>query len=299
MSDQNQFDQIKQKLLHFWAVFLAACGRLWVNVKKYAKQAAEFTGRNAKVLGQKLAVLWSKLKAKASELMGRIGEWLGAILERIRQAWAARTAKSKAEPEVRKLPETDQADENAADETAEAEATETAAEPEAETREAAGVDAETAEAAEVPAAAESAEDGEMTAGTDTRSAKTENNGGRFPAWFVKTCAVLVIIGKAAKFVLMWLWKLRRILMAIPVLWIAIKYAVENMNRLPESVGLDIQSSGEFARMISREQAVFWPLGITIFCLVLMFCAKKPMLPWVISIFSLVLPVLIWLTNFYA
>lgn len=51
-------------------------------------------------------------------------------------------------------------------------------------------------------------------------------------------------------------------------------------------------------MVTRNYAVFGPLGVTIFCLILMFCSRKPLFPWVVSIFTLVLPVLIWLTNVY-
>lgn len=115
----------------------------------------------------------------------------------------------------------------------------------------------------------------------------------------KTGAVLTRIGGYIGMVIKWIWKLRALLMSIPVVWAAIKLAMDNMDRLPEQVGLDIQSTGEFARMVSRTDAVCWPLGITMFCVVLTLVSKKPLLPWVISIFTLVLPLLIWITNFYA
>ena len=80
---------------------------------------------------------------------------------------------------------------------------------------------------------------------------------------------------------------------------AIKLAIANANRLPDMVGMDIQASGEFARMVTRQQAVLGPLGLTAFCLVLVLCSKKPLLPWLISAFTLILPILIWMTNYYA
>lgn len=91
-------------------------------------------------------------------------------------------------------------------------------------------------------------------------------------------------------------RLRKIFMAIPVVWAALKIAALNMERLPELVGFNIQSSGEFAAMVSREYAVCGPLGVTAFCLLLMFCSRKTVYPWIVSIFSLVLPFLIYYTN---
>ena len=109
--------------------------------------------------------------------------------------------------------------------------------------------------------------------------------------FQKTGNVLGRIG-------FWIWRLRKALMAIPVVYAAVRLAIENMNRLPESVGLNLQETGEFALMVTRNYAVFGPLGVTLFCLILMACSRKPLFPWIVSIFTLVLPVLIWLTNVY-
>ena len=96
----------------------------------------------------------------------------------------------------------------------------------------------------------------------------------------------------------WIFRLRRIFMAIPVVVLAIRIASENMERLPEYVGLNLQSNGEFAMMVTRNYAVFGPLCVTGFCLLLMFCSRKTLFPWIISIFTLVLPYLIYLTNLY-
>lgn len=96
----------------------------------------------------------------------------------------------------------------------------------------------------------------------------------------------------------WLYRLRRVFMAIPVILAALKIASMNLQQLPEQVGLNLQSTGEFAQMVSREYAVYGPLGVTALCLLLMFFSRKPMYPWLISIFTLVLPLLIYLTNIY-
>lgn len=95
-----------------------------------------------------------------------------------------------------------------------------------------------------------------------------------------------------------LFRIRSVFLAIPVLTGAISMAVHNYNVLPEQVGLSLQSSGEYAQLISKNIAVFGPLVITMACLLLMFCSRKVLYPWLISLFSLVLPVLIWLTYIF-
>jgi hypothetical protein len=88
-------------------------------------------------------------------------------------------------------------------------------------------------------------------------------------------------------------------MAAPVVYGAIVLAIRNSRELPESVGLNLQSNGEFALLVTRNYAVFGPLLVTAFCLLLMFCSKKAWYPWIISIFTLVIPLLIYVTNVYA
>ncbi len=95
-----------------------------------------------------------------------------------------------------------------------------------------------------------------------------------------------------------LFRLRKIVMAVPVVYAALKLASYNRANLPEQVGINLQSSGEFAQMISRDMAIMGPLGLTAACLLLMLCSRKAMYPWAISIFTLALPLLILLTNLY-
>ena len=106
------------------------------------------------------------------------------------------------------------------------------------------------------------------------------------------------IGEVIGQICRWIYRLRKLIMAIPVIYLAIRSAVANMERLPEYVGLNLQSSGEFAMMVTRGYAVFGPLCVTAFCLLLMFCSRKTLFPWIISIFTLALPYLIYLTNLY-
>ena len=96
-----------------------------------------------------------------------------------------------------------------------------------------------------------------------------------------------------------IFKLRKVFLAIPVVILAIRIAALNLQRLPEAVGINMQSTGEFALMVTRNYAVYGPLGITFFCLILMFFSRKIIYPWVISMFSLVLPYLLYFTNLYS
>lgn len=96
----------------------------------------------------------------------------------------------------------------------------------------------------------------------------------------------------------WIFRLRKIAMAAPVVYAAIRLAIYNMQNLPEQVGLNLQATGEYAQMIDRNMAVYGPLAVTGACLLLMFCSRRALHPWVISIFTLVLPLLILVTNIY-
>lgn len=106
------------------------------------------------------------------------------------------------------------------------------------------------------------------------------------------------INQVINFIGVWLFRLRKFAMAAPVVYYALKLAAYNTEHLPEQVGLNLQANGEFAQTIARSLAVSGPLGLTAACLFLMFCSKKAMYPWAISIFTLALPLLLLLSNTY-
>ena len=95
-----------------------------------------------------------------------------------------------------------------------------------------------------------------------------------------------------------LYKLRKVFMAAPVVYYAIKITRYNSVNLPKVVGINLQANGAFAQTITRQLAVMGPLGVTAACLLLMFLSRKAMYPWAISIFSLALPLLLLLSNRY-
>ena len=104
--------------------------------------------------------------------------------------------------------------------------------------------------------------------------------------------------KVINFIGVWLFRLRKPVMAFPVAYYALKIAQYNKLHLPEEVGINLQSTGEFAQMINRDIAVLGPLALTGACLLLMFCSRKAMYSWAISIFTLALPLLLLFTNVY-
>lgn len=93
-------------------------------------------------------------------------------------------------------------------------------------------------------------------------------------------------------------KLYKLVLAAPVVYAAVVLAMQNMSRLPEQVGLNLQTDGTFALQMSRELAVLCPMAITALCLLMMFCSKRVLTPWVVSVVSLIIPVVIWIINVF-
>ena len=96
----------------------------------------------------------------------------------------------------------------------------------------------------------------------------------------------------------WIWAGRKILLSIPVLWLMLYFARLNWNVLPELVGLNLQTTGEYAQYISKDLAVYGPMGVTGGCLAMMFLSRKTVYPWMICMFSMLLPLLILVTNIF-
>lgn len=107
----------------------------------------------------------------------------------------------------------------------------------------------------------------------------------------KTGKVFSGIGK-------WIFRLRALILAIPVLIAALRLARVNYELLPEMVGLNIQSTGEFSLMVTKEVAVYGPLVVTLGCLLMVLLSRKTLYPWLISVFTLILPILILVTNHF-
>lgn len=96
----------------------------------------------------------------------------------------------------------------------------------------------------------------------------------------------------------WIWRFRKVLFAIPVVYLALYFARLNWNVLPDLVGLNLQTNGEYAQYMSKEMAVWGPLGVTGGCLAMMFLSRKTVYPWMICMFSMLLPLLILVSNIF-
>lgn len=94
----------------------------------------------------------------------------------------------------------------------------------------------------------------------------------------------------------YVYKMRKIFLAVPVAWAAISLAIYNEASLPAIVGLDLQITGDFNLQIIRELAVLGPIVVTAVCLLLMFVSRRLLTPWLVSVFTLLLPIVIRLIN---
>ena len=113
-----------------------------------------------------------------------------------------------------------------------------------------------------------------------------------------TGSVYAKIKRIVGIFVMVIYRLRGVILGIPVIWHALKLAAYNREHLPEMVGIDLMSNGAFAMTISRELAVTGPLVVTIACLVLMLTSRKVLYPWTVSVFTLILPVVLLVSNIY-
>ena len=96
------------------------------------------------------------------------------------------------------------------------------------------------------------------------------------------------------YICQWIYKLRTVILAIPVVLAAIILALYNAANLPEKLQLYFPASANKEVMVKvvemgKGTAIFVPLLLTAFCLLMMFCSKKVLYPWIISVFTLVLP----------
>ena len=114
----------------------------------------------------------------------------------------------------------------------------------------------------------------------------------------KAAAFFAEVRKALRIVWRYIVRFRKGILAIPVALGAVYLAIQNMRKLPELVGLDLQTDGTFSLQLDRFSAVMGPLAITGLCLALMFCSKRTLTPWLVSVFSLTLPVLILVINIF-
>ena len=103
------------------------------------------------------------------------------------------------------------------------------------------------------------------------------------------------VGTVLQLTFKWAYKLRSLVLSIPVAVVALALAVRNLAQLPAQVSFQLL---EHQFVISKGIAVCMPAAITAVCLCMMLLSKKMLYPWLISVFSLVLPIALWFTYLF-
>ncbi len=114
--------------------------------------------------------------------------------------------------------------------------------------------------------------------------------------FAKIKSVCQKIGRVLKLTSVWAYRLRSVILAIPVAIAAGILAVRNVAALPAQVDLSLFVYMQESMMIGREYVIFIPLALTALSLLLMFCSRRVLYTWLISLFSLVLPVVVYIVG---
>ena len=89
---------------------------------------------------------------------------------------------------------------------------------------------------------------------------------------------------------------RKVIMALPVCYLLLKLREYCSENLPAQVGLILQESGEFSMLMPRDTVLDGCTLLTAGCLLMMFLSRKTLYPWLISLFSLALPLVFLLVN---
>ena len=105
-------------------------------------------------------------------------------------------------------------------------------------------------------------------------------------------------GKTVRYIWSYLYRMRTVFLAVPVGVAAVVLAIQNLARLPDSVGIWLLTNGEFYMLVPKALAVVAPLAVTALSILLLLGSKKVLYPWMISVFTLVLPFLIYITNIF-
>lgn len=100
-------------------------------------------------------------------------------------------------------------------------------------------------------------------------------------------------GDGFKSVLQWAMKLRGVALSIPVAVIAVILAVNNAATLPAELIIGV---GDSVTVFSKSVLIMGPLALTALGILMTLFAKRVVYPWVISIFTLLLPVVLAITT---
>ena len=107
---------------------------------------------------------------------------------------------------------------------------------------------------------------------------------------------------SSKKILQWIYKLRSVFLSVPVAIAALVLALYNTIKLPNFVTFSTAALNDIGNLafqnitVSKFLAAWAPFGITMVCLVMVFLSRKVTYPWLISLFSLCIPILLLLVN---
>ena len=105
-----------------------------------------------------------------------------------------------------------------------------------------------------------------------------------------------VVSEKLSFFWNYMMKFKKLFLCIPVAVFAIILAIRNLISLPAHAGIALNEYGGFAFEMVRELAVFAPLLVTGLCLLFVFMSKRILTPWLVSVFSLILPLWILFIN---
>ena len=102
----------------------------------------------------------------------------------------------------------------------------------------------------------------------------------------------------------WIYRLRSVFLAIPVLLAALILALRNIIRLPQAVTFSWAALNDVGNLvfqnvtINKTLAVWGPFGITAICVAMIFLSRRVVYPWLISLFTLILPIVLYWVNIF-
>lgn len=99
-------------------------------------------------------------------------------------------------------------------------------------------------------------------------------------------------GENFKSVLRWAFRLRGVALSVPVAVIAVILAMNNMAALP---GPLMVGAGQNVITLSKSVLIMGPLALTALSILMTLFSKRVVYPWLISLFTLLLPLALWFT----
>lgn len=99
-------------------------------------------------------------------------------------------------------------------------------------------------------------------------------------------------GQNWKTALRWTFRLRSVMLSVPVAVIAVILAVSNAAKLP---GPLLIGAGKNVITISKSVLVMGPLALTALSILMTLISKRVSYPWLISLFTLLLPLALLFT----